>query len=145
MANNPVDIANQAHVLVGRNVTVYTRDEEWGIVVTPGLLGHVSECVYLTMAKDRTERGLPPEVVRVMLSTIIGLHPQGQGDVPAGQLHTGHVLRRGPLRGAKITAVKTPPEFGLGVVRLSCRTSRKTETVWSDARTCLPTTEQPEG
>lgn len=95
------DVAARARALVGRPVTVYTRDQEWGTVVDHGLLGHVHD-VYLTMARDRTDRGLPPELVRVMLSTVEDVHAQAEDAVPAHRLRPGHVLTAGPWAGARI-------------------------------------------
>lgn len=124
------DIADRARALVGRPVTVYTRDQ-WGTVVDHGLLGHVHQGVYLTMARDRTDRGLPPELVRVMLSTVEDVHPEAEDAVPAHRLRPGHVLTAGPWAGARITTVQMPEEFGAGVVRLTIGG----RVVWADAGT----------
>ena len=128
------DIADRARALAGRPVTVYTRDQEWGTVATSGLLGHVHQDVYLTMARDRTDRGLPPELVRVMLSTVEDVHPEAEGAVPAHRLRPGHVLTAGPWAGARITTVQMPTELGAGVVRLTIGG----RVVWADAGTPMP-------
>lgn len=128
-----IDVAGRARELTGHPVTIYTRDQEWGVVVTSGTLGHVHQDVYLTMARDRTARGLPPEVMRVMLSTVIGLHPEGDQGVPAHRIRPGHVLSAGPLAGAEITSTVMPEEFGAGVVRLTMGD----RVVWAEAGTCL--------
>src|SRR5699024_968164 len=47
------DVADRARALAGRPVTVYTHNPQWGTVVTSGLLGHVHQDVYLTMARPR--------------------------------------------------------------------------------------------
>jgi len=125
------DVAARARALVGRPVTVYTHNPQWGTVVTSGLLGHVHQDVYLTMARDRTDRGLPPELVRVMLSTVEDVHPEAEGAVPAHRLRPGHVLTAGPWAGARITTVQMPTELGAGVVRLTIGD----RVVWADAST----------
>src|SRR5690625_1468381 len=84
------DVAARARALVGRPVTVYTHNPQWGTVVDHGLLGHVHQGVYLTMARDRTDRGLPPELVRVMLSTVEDVHPEAEE-------HTSELQSRGHL------------------------------------------------
>src|SRR5690625_713502 len=125
------DVAARARALVGRPVTVYTRDQEWGTVVDVGLLGHVHEVVYLTMARARSGRGLPPERVGVMLSTVLDIHAQAEDAVPTHRLRPGHVLTAGPCAGARITTMQMPEQFGAGVVRLSIGD----RVVWADAST----------
>ena len=125
------DVAARARALVGRPVTVYTHNPQWGTVVDHGLLRHVHQDVYLTMARDRTDRGLPPELVRVMLSTVEDVHPEAEGAVPAHRLRPGHVLTAGPWAGARITTVQMPEQFGAGVVRLTIGD----RVVWAEAST----------
>jgi hypothetical protein len=125
------DVAARARALVGLPVTVYTRDQEWGTVVDHGLLGHVHQGVYLTMARPRPVRGLPPELVRVMLATVEDVHPEAEDAVPAHRLRPGHVLTAGPWAGARITTVQMPEQFGAGVVRLTIGG----RVVWADAST----------
>lgn len=133
-----VDVAGRARELAGHPVTIYTRDQDWGVVVTSGHLGHVTENVYLTMARDRTARGLPPEVVRVMLPNVIGLHPEGDQGVPAHRIRPGHVLSAGPLAGAQVTSVVLPEEFGAGVVRLTVLPpTGEQQVVWAETGTRL--------
>src|SRR5690625_6596865 len=98
------DIADRARALVGRPVTVYTRDQEWGTVVDHGLLGHVHQGVYLTMARDRTDRGLPPELVRVRLSTVEDVHPEAEG--ARSEEHTSELQSRGQLVGRQLLGKK---------------------------------------
>lgn len=128
------DVADRARALAGRPVTVYTHNPQWGTVVTSGLLGHVHD-VYLTMARDRTDRGLPPELVRVMLSTVLDVHAEAEDAVPAHRLRPGHVLTAGPWAGAQITTMQMPEEFGAGVVRLTMTPGDRV--VWAEAGTCL--------
>src|SRR5690625_7426614 len=104
------DIADRARALAGRPVTVYTRDQEWGTVATSGLLGHVHQGVYLTMARDRTDRGLPPELVRVMLSTVEGVHPEAEGAVPAHRLRPGQVMAAGAGAAGPFSNAQVPTE-----------------------------------
>lgn len=132
------DIADQARALTGRPVTIYTHHEQWGTVADQGLLGHVHEDLYLTLARDRTERGLPPEMVRVMLANVLAVHETGQDAVPADAIQPGHVLTEGPVAGAEITGTQAPEEFGGGVVRLTARSPQGTEvSVYTDAATRL--------
>src|SRR5699024_2141175 len=79
----------------------------------------------------RTDPGLPPELVRVMLSTVEDVHPEAEGAVPAHRLRPGHVLTAGPWAGARITTVQMPTELGAGVVRLTIGD----RVVWADAST----------
>src|SRR5690625_3047953 len=127
--NDTADIADRARALAGRPVTVYTRDQEWGTVATSGLLGHVHQDVYLTIARDRTDRGLPPELVRVMLSTVEDVHPEAEVAVPAHQLRPGDVLTAGPWAGDRITNVHMPEQYGTCVVRLTIGD----RVVWAEA------------
>ena len=127
-------VADRARALAGRPVTVYTHNPQWGTVATYGLLGHVHQDVYLTMARDRTDRGLPPELVRVMLSTVEDVHAQAENAVPAHRLRPGHVLTAGPWAGARITTVQMPEQFGAGVVRLTIGD----RVVWAEASTPMP-------
>ena len=127
------DVAARARALAGRPVTVYTHNPQWGTVVDHGLLGHVHQDVYLTMARPRPVRGLPPELVRVMLSTVLDVHAQAEDAVPAHRLRPGHVLTAGPWAGAQITTMQAPEEFGAGVVRLTMTPGDRV--VWAQAGT----------
>lgn len=132
------DIATQARTLEGTQVTIYTRHEQWDTVVDQGRLGHTTD-VQLTYLRDRSERGLPPELARAMFSNIVALHATGGSAVPAGEVRAGQVLSEAPFAGAEVLAVEAPPEYGQGVIHLRTRTPEgTTASVHADAATRLP-------
>src|SRR5690625_6808761 len=93
------DVSDRARALAGRPVTVYTHNPQWGTVVDHGLLGHVHQDVYLTMARPRPVRGLPPKLLRVFLATLKEVAPEPKGTVPAHRPRPAHGLPAAPGAG----------------------------------------------
>lgn len=128
-------IVTQAQALEGQGFTVYTHHARHGVVVDQGHMGYVTDDVHMTFSRDRTARGLPPEVARIMLKTVTGLHPVEDGDVPLRDLARGQTLGNGPLEGATVLGTDTDGELTWVQVQ-----SPGQETQWlvGTSSTCLP-------
>lgn len=113
----PADAEHQARALEGEPFTAYVLHEEYGCIIEQGHLGYTTTS-HLTYTSDRTHRGLPPEVSRIMLANLIGLHRTPEEAIRAHDASSGDSFTGGPLAGTEILSADAPPECGGDVTHL---------------------------